>query len=89
MRGGVAQGDHILGTGNQMEEATPPFRSQHRRSDVRGLAHVTVVIPALNEATSLPLVLRDLPPAQRVIVVNNGSTDGTAAVAFAHGATVV
>ena len=47
------------------------------------------MIPALNEAASLPLVLGDLPPVQRVIVVNNGSTDGTAAVAFAHGATVV
>jgi len=53
------------------------------------LDRVTVVIPALNEAASLPLVLRDLPPIQRVIVVNNGSTDATAAAAFAHGATVV
>jgi hypothetical protein len=48
-----------------------------------------LVIPALDEAESLPLVLRDLPPVQRVIVVNNGSTDATAAVAFAQGATVV
>ena len=53
------------------------------------MAGVTVVIPALNEAESLPLVLRDLPPVRRIIVVNNGSTDRTAAVAFAHGATVV
>ena len=52
-------------------------------------SRVTVVIPAFNEAQSLPLVLRDLPIVQRVIVVNNGSTDATAAVAFAHGATVV
>ncbi len=50
---------------------------------------VTVVIPALNEALSLPLVLRDLPRVQRVLVVNNGSTDATAALAYAHGATVV
>lgn len=53
------------------------------------LAGVTLLIPALNEADSLPLVLRDLPRVQRVIVVNNGSTDATAAVAFAQGATVV
>jgi len=50
---------------------------------------VTVIVPALDEADSIPVVLRDLPPVQRVIVVNNGSTDATAAVAFAHGATVV
>jgi len=70
-----------------MEEAAP-FRSPHGTNDVGGLDHVTVVIPALNEEASLPLVLGDLPPVRRVIVVNNGSTDGTAAVAFAHGATV-
>jgi glycosyltransferase involved in cell wall biosynthesis len=57
--------------------------------DAGDLADVTVIIPALNEAASLPLVLHDLPPVQRVLVVNNGSTDETAAVAFAHGATVV
>ena len=50
---------------------------------------VTVVIPACNEEASLPLVLRDLPDVGRVIVVNNASADATAAVAFAHGATVV
>lgn len=71
-----------------MDEVAP-FRPQHPSSHDRELADVTVVIPALNEASSLPLVLRDLPPVQRVIVVNNASTDGTAAVAFAHGATVV
>lgn len=53
------------------------------------LADVTVVIPAFNEEASLPLVLGDVPQVGRVIVVNNGSTDGTAAMAFACGATVV
>lgn len=53
------------------------------------LNEVTVVIPAFNEEEALPLVLRDLPKVGRVIVVNNASTDSTAAVAFAHGATVV
>ncbi len=53
------------------------------------LADVTVVIPAFNEEASLPLVLGDVPEVGRVIVVNNGSTDGTAAMAFACGATVV
>lgn len=54
-----------------------------------GLDGVTVVIPALNEAASLPYVLQDLPRVQRVIVVDNGSTDNTPVVALAHGAEVV
>ncbi|MGM0486782.1 MAG: glycosyltransferase family 2 protein [Planctomycetota bacterium] len=70
-------------------EEVGPFGSEPRRRDVGGLGDVTVVIPALDEAASLPLVLGDLPPVRRVIVVDNGSTDETAAVAFAHGATVV
>jgi len=53
------------------------------------LMGVAVVIPALNEEASLPLVLRDLPPVGHVMVVDNGSTDGTADVARAAGATVV
>lgn len=50
---------------------------------------VDVIIPALNEERSLPLVLGDLPKVRRVIVVDNGSTDGTGYVARQHGATVV
>lgn len=54
-----------------------------------GLPDVAVIIPALNEERSLPLVLRDLPPVARVIVVDNGSTDATAAIAADGGAIVV
>lgn len=50
---------------------------------------VAVVIPALNEAASLPSVLADLPRGLRVVVVDNGSTDGTAEIARTHGAEVV
>ncbi len=50
---------------------------------------VVVIIPALNEAESLPLVLNDLPSTGRVIVVDNGSTDQTASIAEKLGATVV
>lgn len=53
------------------------------------LSRVAVVIPALNEAASLPLVLSDVPNVQRIVVVDNGSEDGTAGVAASHGATVV
>lgn len=52
-------------------------------------ADVTVVIPCMNEAGSLPGVLAGIPPGYRVLVVDNNSTDGTADVARAHGASVV
>jgi glycosyltransferase involved in cell wall biosynthesis len=50
---------------------------------------VTVVLPCLNEAESLPGVLALIPAGFRPLVVDNNSTDGTAAVARAHGAEVV
>jgi len=53
------------------------------------LDDVTVIIPALNEERSLPLVLGDLPRVGRVIVVDNGSSDATARVAADRGVTVV
>ncbi|MFQ5731170.1 MAG: glycosyltransferase family 2 protein [Planctomycetaceae bacterium] len=52
------------------------------------LSRVAVVIPALNEEASLPMVLRDLPDVGEVIVVDNGSSDGTADVAVRNGATL-
>lgn len=52
-------------------------------------AAVDVVLPCLNEAAALPAVLSALPPGYHAIVVDNGSTDGTAAVAAGLGATVV
>jgi glycosyltransferase involved in cell wall biosynthesis len=50
-----------------------------------------IVIPALNEAASVGLVIDEIPPGDvaDVIVVDNGSTDDTAAVAERHGARVV
>ena len=53
------------------------------------LSDVTVIIPALNEEASLPSVLADLPTVGRAIVVDNGSTDGTARLAAEGGALVV
>lgn len=50
---------------------------------------IDVVLPALDEAEALPWVLGRLPADCRAIVVDNGSSDGTAEVAAAHGATVV
>lgn len=48
-----------------------------------------VVIPCRDEALALPLVLADVPHGWHVIVVDNGSTDGTSEVARSLGATVV
>jgi hypothetical protein len=51
---------------------------------------IVLIIPARNEALSLPAVLAAIPEeVVRVVVVDNGSTDATAAVALAHGAEVV
>lgn len=50
---------------------------------------VDLVLPCLNEAAALPWVLERLPPDVRAIVVDNGSTDDSAAVAAGLGATVV
>ena len=46
-------------------------------------------MPCLDEAEALPGVLAAMPAGYRVLVVDNGSTDDTVAVAAACGATVV
>ncbi len=48
-----------------------------------------MVIPCRDEGPALPQVLVDVPDGWHVIVVDNGSTDDTAAVARSLGATVV
>ena len=56
------------------------------------MAGLTVVIPALNEARNLPLLLADLqqwPGALEIIVVDGGSTDKTIPVAHQGGAHLV
>lgn len=53
------------------------------------MSAVDVVFPCLNEAGALPWVLSRLPDGYRAIVVDNGSTDGSADVARAHGAMVI
>ena len=52
---------------------------------------VSLIIPALNEAESLPSVLTEVPSSvvDQVIVVDNGSSDSTAEVARLAGAQVV
>jgi len=50
---------------------------------------VDVLLPCLNEAAALPWVLGRMPVGYRAIVIDNGSTDGSAAVAVDLGALVV
>ena len=50
-----------------------------------------LIIPALNEAAAIGQVIAQVPAGlfERIIVVDNGSTDGTAAAARAAGAEIV
>lgn len=61
-------------------------------NEVERSVSVAAVVPALNEAQAIARVvdgLRAQPLIDRVIVVDNGSTDGTGAIAEAAGAEVV
>ncbi len=65
-----------------------PF--DNRSNMTTGSGDVALIIPARNEELSLPTVLNRVPArVSRVVVVDNGSSDATAAVARAHGAEVV
>ncbi|GIW92925.1 MAG: glycosyl hydrolase [Pirellulaceae bacterium] len=68
---------------------TAPFPDDRVGEMAAMLQSVCVIIPARNEAAALPKVIQALPKVGRLIVVDNGSTDQTAAVARELGATVV
>jgi glycosyltransferase involved in cell wall biosynthesis len=60
----------------------------------RAMTRIAAVIPALNEAPSVGQVVRGLrlrsaTPLEQIIVVDNGSSDDTAAIARDAGATVI
>ncbi|AKU19191.1 glycosyltransferase [Luteipulveratus mongoliensis] len=48
-----------------------------------------VILPCLDESAAIPRVLAGLPPGARALVVDNGSTDGSALVAEQLGASVI
>ncbi|HEY7835553.1 MAG TPA: glycosyltransferase family 2 protein [Ktedonobacterales bacterium] len=83
--------------GNYLDETGTPPASERATTPQPGAAPITIVLPALNEEAAVggqvaALLahpgLRALGLA-RIIVVDNGSTDATGAVAAAAGATVV
>ncbi len=77
--------------------AAPPARSPGQvlgeMERNAGPAPVAVIVPSYNEAENLPSTLaaipRDATPGMKVIVVDDGSTDGTADVALRQGADYV
>ena len=50
---------------------------------------IDVILPVLDEAAALPWVLARMPAGYRPIVVDNGSSDGSADIARRLGATIV
>jgi len=71
----------------------PRLRRCEGSSGSRPALAVSVVIPARNEEQNLPMLLRSIASQSvkphEVIVVDDSSTDRTAAIAREHGATVV
>ncbi|MEU8707820.1 glycosyltransferase family 2 protein [Streptomyces sp. NPDC048565] len=58
-------------------------------ADLAGSLRADIVLPCLDEAEALPRVLARVPEGWRAVVVDNGSTDGSADIARSLGATVV
>ena len=50
---------------------------------------IEVILPCLNEAAALPWVLDRLPVGYQALVVDNGSTDGSAEIARARRARTI
>lgn len=75
-----------------MLAATAPLTDPARQATAALAPRAAAIVPALNEAPTVGAVVfaaLDARLVDDVIVVDNGSTDATAAVALAHGATVV
>jgi glycosyltransferase involved in cell wall biosynthesis len=69
-----------------------PVRFTIPLAEGEGSMHISVILPAKNEAEGLRRtlpVLRACYPEAEIIVVDDGSTDATAAVAAEHGAKVL
>ncbi|MBS1914343.1 MAG: glycosyltransferase family 2 protein [Bacteroidetes bacterium] len=67
------------------------YTSRERVARAKGDHRIAVVIPAFNEDSSILRVLEDIPTGlvDEIVVVDNRSTDQTASIARAAGATVL
>ncbi|WP_408648885.1 glycosyltransferase family 2 protein [Streptomyces poriticola] len=72
-----------------MTTSSPEPSGPTRAGRLPGAPSVDVVLPCLDEAEALPWVLERIPDGWRAVVVDNGSTDGSAELARSLGATVV
>jgi glycosyltransferase involved in cell wall biosynthesis len=75
----------------QQTQQSESFTLRERIAHAKGDCSIAVVIPAFNEDTSILRVLEDIPTGlvDEVVVVDNKSTDQTASIARAAGATVL
>src|SRR6185437_3940293 len=67
----------------------PDRAGMARQEQNTNVLAISVVIPALNAAATLPGTLRSLRPAEEVIVADAGSADGTQDIAQALGCRIV
>ncbi len=97
--GGFNKGTMDRSTTKRTVESEPPSAQAGTATDQRlGRPQVSAIVPARNEAQSIGAVIQGLLKQRtadatawitEVVVADNGSTDGTAAVALAAGARVV
>lgn len=80
---------HSYGEGVTDSTPSPHTPSSPATADPALAPCADVVLPCLDEAGALPWVLARVPTAWRAIVVDNGSTDGSAELARSLGAHVV
>jgi rSAM/selenodomain-associated transferase 2 len=66
-----------------------PLLRSWRRELLGVIAQLSVVLPTLNAAKTLPSCLAKLTEAHELIVVDGGSSDSTQGIAREHGATVL
>ncbi len=74
--------------GHEPEDSGPDLPTLMPRAARAGLDQIAVIVPSLNAAHWLPTTLGRLRPTAELVVVDGGSTDGSAALAARSGATV-
>lgn len=87
----------VAGNGRVRSAAAAPPIGRRRPRERSAIPLVSVVVPALNEAETIEKTVRSIPRAAlasrgfdtEIVVVDNGSDDGTAGIAAQAGARVV